>query len=88
MMGRYDNKFWEELDPGPPICCWEELIVHDTGRTEKDASNNYSGVTCVFIATGTCLSSPCLPTIRGDSHTQEESLYFFQNDERWTASVV
>jgi hypothetical protein len=44
---------------------WEEIIAYflfDTGRTENDASNNFSVVACVFVAALMFLPNRCLAT--------------------------
>jgi hypothetical protein len=48
-------KFWEELISSFPS--------YDTGHIENDASNNSSGVACVFVTAVTFLPSHCLATI-------------------------
>jgi hypothetical protein len=44
---------------------WPTFLWYDTDHTENDASDNSSIVACVFIATGTCLPSRCLVTMKG-----------------------
>jgi hypothetical protein len=48
---------------------WEELIAYfpwyDTGHIEKDTTNNYAIVACVFVSAVTFLPSRCLAKIGG-----------------------
>jgi hypothetical protein len=72
-----NKKFREEL-----IACFP---WYDTGHIENDASNNSSIVACVFVTAVTFLSSRCLATIRGYTHTQaatwsHKPTLFFQNN--------
>jgi hypothetical protein len=54
-------------------------------RIENTASSSCSIVAREFIATGTCLPSCCLATLRGETHRQQGELIslllFFQNKE-------
>jgi hypothetical protein len=54
---KYNKKFWEELIAYFPS--------YNTSHTEKDASNIYSIVVCVFVTAVTFLPSRCLATIGG-----------------------
>jgi hypothetical protein len=49
------------------------FLLYDMDRTENVASNNYSIVSCVFLAAGTCLSSSCLATIGRDTHRDTQT---------------
>jgi hypothetical protein len=59
---------------------FHHILSTDTDRIENTASNSFYIVTCVFIATETCLPSRCLEIavsselsgIRRDTHTHRQ----------------